>query len=425
MINQTSEESITTAPPDTDKDTSDKRQATPARKFSTFRFFWKRATSERNRRETRKEETQWKADDLIDTRIVETELKNGPGNKMSFGFFRNIKKHMHFKGLRVCTSKQKMKEPETCTLPNEESCISQRSHENEKVTVSDVEKHMSESSITEIATPTGTTNNKELQPNTSTSTLDEESSDKEASALKDSCNERNTDTHIAQSAKKSETDDPGTVSQENETSHNNESLKSDDSMIYSSVPNRQIGIIRKSTISDAVTSDSKVKASLTEELLKLSKYGWYWGPISGDEADAKLISEPDGAFLVRDSSDDRYVLTLSFKSSGKSLHVRMEHSGGLFSLCNQSESDGFTSVAALIDHSMNFSQSAVFCYSRPKYPGYPAFPVRLTKPVSRFTQVRSLQYLCRFVIRQNTRLDNIHKLPLPKTIKGYIEEAHY
>lgn len=122
----------------------------------------------------------------------------------------------------------------------------------------------------------------------------------------------------------------------------------------------------------------------------------------------------------------RYVLTLSFKSSGKMLHARMEHTGGLFSLCNQStENEGFTSVAALINHSMNFSQSAVICYSRPKYPGYPSFPVRLTKPVSRFTQVRSLQYLCRFVIRQYIRLDNIHKLPLPKTIKGYIQEAHY
>lgn len=173
------------------------------------------------------------------------------------------------------------------------------------------------------------------------------------------------------------------------------------------------------------SNDNKIKASLTEELLKLSNYGWYWGPISGNEADAKLLSEPDGAFLVRDSSDDRYVLTLSFKSSGKLLHARMEHTGGLFSLCNQSESEGFSSVADLINYSMNFSQSGVFCYSRPKYPGHPSFPVRLTKPVSRFTQVRSLQYLCRFVIRQYTRLDNIHKLPLPKTIKGYIEEAHY
>ena len=50
---------------------------------------------------------------------------------------------------------------------------------------------------------------------------------------------------------------------------------------------------------------SGTKATLTEELLKLSKYGWYWGPICGEEADSKLINESDGAFLVRDSSDDR------------------------------------------------------------------------------------------------------------------------
>lgn len=70
-------------------------------------------------------------------------------------------------------------------------------------------------------------------------------------------------------------------------------------------------------------NDNKVKASLTEELLKLSNYGWYWGPISGNEADAKLLSEPDGAFLVRDSSDDR-LLFLSFFSLLKILQRACE-----------------------------------------------------------------------------------------------------
>lgn len=121
----------------------------------------------------------------------------------------------------------------------------------------------------------------------------------------------------------------------------------------------------------------------------------------------------------------RYVLTLSFKSSGNVLHSRMDHSGGLFSLSNQRENESFTSVAGLINYSMNFSQSAVICYSRPSHPGLPSFPVRLTKPVSRFMQVKSLQYLCRFVIRQNISLDNIHKMPLPEIIKLYILEAHY
>lgn len=165
--------------------------------------------------------------------------------------------------------------------------------------------------------------------------------------------------------------------------------------------------------------------SLTRELFKLSKCGWYWGPITRSEAEEKLLERSDGAFLVRDSSDDRYLLSLSFRSFGKTLHTRIEHCNGLFSFYAQPELEGHTSVVKLIEQSMNYSQSGVFCYSRSRSPGSPSYPVRLTRPVSRFTQVRSLQYLCRFVIRQYTRFDHIQKLPLPSRIKGYLEEGHY
>lgn len=161
---------------------------------------------------------------------------------------------------------------------------------------------------------------------------------------------------------------------------------------------------------------------LIRELCSLAHEGWYWGPVSRQEAEEKLHGQPDGAFLVRDSSSDNYLLSVSFRSSGRTLHTRIEYSYGMFSFYAQ---EGFPSIAELINHSMCYSQTAVYCYSTPRSPTQPSFPVRLTTPLSRFMQVKSLQYLCRFVIRQYIRLDNIQKLPLPKPIKGYIEEGHY
>jgi len=178
---------------------------------------------------------------------------------------------------------------------------------------------------------------------------------------------------------------------------------------------------------DQVKESSAVNSGwcLTRELFKLPKYGWYWGPVTRAEAEDRLAGQPDGAFLLRDSSDDRYLLSLSFRSDGRTLHTRIEHCNGLFSFYAQPESEGYSSVVDLIERSMSDSQSGVFCYSRARTPGSPSFPVRLARPVSRFTQVRSLQYLCRFVIRQHTRVDYIQKLPLPTSIKGWLEETQY
>jgi suppressor of cytokine signaling 7 len=57
------------------------------------------------------------------------------------------------------------------------------------------------------------------------------------------------------------------------------------------------------------------------------QYGWYWGPISVEAAEKILSNEPDGSFIVRDSSDDHYIFTLTFKLNGLR-HVRIEHDQG-------------------------------------------------------------------------------------------------
>ena len=165
--------------------------------------------------------------------------------------------------------------------------------------------------------------------------------------------------------------------------------------------------------------------SLTEELFRLSKFGWYWGPITRREAERKLAGQPDGAFLVRDSSDERYLLSLSFRSYGRTLHTRIEHCNGKFIFDAQPDTEGYPSIVVLIENSMNDTQTGICSYSRRGSPSPPIYPVRLTKPVSRFTQMRSLQYMCRFVIRQYTRYDHIQQLPLPNSIKGWIGENQY
>lgn len=56
--------------------------------------------------------------------------------------------------------------------------------------------------------------------------------------------------------------------------------------------------------------------------------GWYWGPMTWEDAEMKLKGKADGSFLVRDSSDPRYILSLSFRSQGVTHHTRMEHYRG-------------------------------------------------------------------------------------------------
>ncbi|NWT10758.1 SOCS7 protein, partial [Vireo altiloquus] len=155
--------------------------------------------------------------------------------------------------------------------------------------------------------------------------------------------------------------------------------------------------------------------------------GWYWGPMNWEDAEMKLKGKPDGSFLVRDSSDPRYILSLSFRSQGITHHTRMEHYRGTFSLwCHPKFEDRCQSVVEFIKRAIMHSKNGKFLYFlRSRVPGLPPTPVQLLYPVSRFSNVKSLQHLCRFRIRQLVRIDHIPELPLPKPLISYIRKFYY
>nr|XP_046161878.1 suppressor of cytokine signaling 7-like isoform X5 [Oncorhynchus gorbuscha] len=168
-------------------------------------------------------------------------------------------------------------------------------------------------------------------------------------------------------------------------------------------------------------------SSFATSLRELEKCGWYWGPMNWEDAEMKLKAKPDGAFLVRDSSDPRYILSLSFRSQGVTHHTRMEHYRGTFSLwCHPKFEDRCHSVVEFIERAIMHSKNGKFLYFlRSRVPGLPPTPVQLLYPVSRFSSVKSLQHLCRFCIRQMIRIDHIQELPLPTPLIVYLRKFYY
>ncbi|XP_038216242.1 uncharacterized protein LOC119835475 [Zerene cesonia] len=166
------------------------------------------------------------------------------------------------------------------------------------------------------------------------------------------------------------------------------------------------------TVMDFATSIQKVK-----------DYGWYWGPISVEAAEKILSNEPDGSFIVRDSSDDHYIFTLTFKLNGLR-HVRIEHDQGNFSFggCTMFKAQ---TIVEFIENAVETSRSGRYLFFLNLRPVLGPVRVQLLYPVSRFKRVQSLQHMCRFVILKQVRRDLISSLPLPRRLLDYLNATHY
>lgn len=173
-----------------------------------------------------------------------------------------------------------------------------------------------------------------------------------------------------------------------------------------------------------ILNEGEPSVDFASSIEKVKDYGWYWGPISGEAAEKILSNEPDGSFIVRDSSDDHYIFSLTFKLNSCVRHVRIEQDQGNFSFGSCTKFKSHT-IVDFIENAVEHSRSGRYLFFLHRRPVLGPMRVQLLHPVSRFKQVQSLQHMCRFVILKVVRRDLISSLPLPRRVLDYLSTPHY
>ncbi|XP_008297075.1 suppressor of cytokine signaling 2 [Stegastes partitus] len=176
--------------------------------------------------------------------------------------------------------------------------------------------------------------------------------------------------------------------------------------------------------SRAVESDeSRVALAMKD----LRNTGWYWGSLTANEAKEILQDASEGTFLVRDSSQQDYLFTISAMTSAGPTNLRIEYKHGKFKLDSvvlvKPRLKQFDSVVHLVEHYVQLSRTSDKANSEPAAAAAPNGTVQLllTKPV--YTATPSLQHLCRIAINRRTR--RVQDLPLPNRLKDYLTDYAY
>ncbi|KAM6956414.1 suppressor of cytokine signaling 5b [Aplochiton taeniatus] len=151
---------------------------------------------------------------------------------------------------------------------------------------------------------------------------------------------------------------------------------------------------------------------LVPDLLQITALPCYWGVMDRYEAEALLDGRPEGTFLLRDSAQEDYLFSVSFRRYNRSLHARIEQWNHNFSFDAHDPCVFHSStVTGLLEH-----------YKDPSACMF--FEPLLTAPLHR-TFPFGLQHLARSAICRRTTYDGIGALPLPPALQDFLKEYHY
>lgn len=151
---------------------------------------------------------------------------------------------------------------------------------------------------------------------------------------------------------------------------------------------------------------------LVPDLLQIFNSSYYWGVMDRYEAEKLLETKPEGTFLLRDSAQEDFLFSVSFRRYNRSLHARIEQWEHKFSFdSHDSNVYSCRSVCGLIER-----------YKDPSFLMF--FEPMLTIPLPK-TQPFSLQSLCRAVLCSNINYDDISRLPIPRSLMDFLHYYHY
>ncbi|CAL1538539.1 unnamed protein product [Lymnaea stagnalis] len=151
---------------------------------------------------------------------------------------------------------------------------------------------------------------------------------------------------------------------------------------------------------------------LVPHLVNILACPFYWGVMDRYEAERLLDNKPEGTFLLRDSAQEDFLFSVSFRRYNRSLHARVEQWNHRFSFdAHDPAVFSAPSVCELMEH---YKDPCCCMFFEPM----------LTRPLARNFPF-SLQHVCRAAICDRLKYDQIRTLPLPNSLKQFLQVYHY
>ncbi|XP_014261519.1 suppressor of cytokine signaling 2-like isoform X2 [Cimex lectularius] len=173
------------------------------------------------------------------------------------------------------------------------------------------------------------------------------------------------------------------------------------------------------------------RISATMKRLKAS--GWFYEGITWQESMSILASTKPGTFLVRESSDPRYLFSLSVQGLKGPVSVRIHYVNGYFRLDAEPALGPvipfFDCVVKLVEYYIYTSNNSRSCNTEHVFvdwTGHNYSHILLRKPLYQRTKFPSLKHLARLRINSLLKIgDTVPNLDIPVTLKDYLQEYPY